>query len=81
MSAILKQAKAEKQRRLELSLEVPPTDAASNSCYRCKYELTCGYSPLAMGGERSDYGGKGGSYGPCVLGLKSDNQPFFVALG
>jgi len=49
-----------------------PDNPALNSCINCKFELTCGYSHLAMIKERTRF-----SYGPCVLGDKSDGHPFF----
>ena len=51
---------------------------AANSCVHCTFEPTCGYSPLAMSGERTNY-----SQTPCCLGKMSSNvdgspgKPFF----
>lgn len=46
---------------------------ADNSCPNCEHEKTCGYSPLAMLGERRLYGNS-----PCCLGLMSSGKPFFT---
>ena len=46
---------------------------AKNCCRNCRYELTCGYSPLAARGAR-----EARSYGPCMLGNMSySEKPFF----
>lgn len=41
-------------------------------CAKCKYEQTCGYSPLSTLGKRTDE-----SFIECGLGDKSDGVPFF----
>jgi hypothetical protein len=59
----------------EASWTNAPTPAP-NSCVNCRFELTCGYSGLAMSGRRTEPF----SYGPCVLGEKSFGAgPFFQA--
>lgn len=46
---------------------------APNSCVRCKFENTCGYSFFAGFNERDEL-----SYKPCVLGNRSYGAgPFF----
>jgi hypothetical protein len=55
--------------------------AVVNSCVNCKFEETCGYSPLAMLKRRTE-----NSYGPCALGLMSPHgnrepRPFFHPKG
>ena len=52
--------------------EQSPT-IAPNSCIRCRFELTCGYSPLAMLNTRTEQ-----SFEPCCLGERSFGAgPFF----
>ena len=43
-----------------------------NCCAKCKYELTCGYSPLATTGDRTEC-----SYEECCLGDMSYGKGSF----
>lgn len=48
---------------------------ARNSCVRCAFEKTCGYSPLATLDHRTEQ-----SNTPCCLGDRSSGKgPFFQA--
>jgi len=49
---------------------------APNSCGYCRFERTCGNSHLATLGKRTAF-----SYGPCVLGRRSNGRLFFEQHG
>lgn len=59
--------------------------AAENSCANCKFEKTCGYSPLAMSMSKPKQRTEQ-SFRPCPLGLMSawgnkERRPFFLPKG
>jgi hypothetical protein len=43
-----------------------------NSCVNCKWEMSCGYSSLAMLGKRTEFSSQ-----TCPLGKKENGETFF----